>query len=144
MLSLVHHGFVLSETYNSYNRIHAIAAAAAAASLQSSPTLCDLIDGSPPGSSVTGILQARILEWVAISFSNTCMHAKPLQSNFMSNFVAASCPQLSRFMSNSVRPYGQQPSRLLCPRDSPGKNPGVGCHFLLHLQRPSAHQMLVH
>ena len=45
-------------------------AAAAAKSLQSCPTLCDHIDGSPPGSPAPGILQARILEWVAISFSN--------------------------------------------------------------------------
>ena len=48
----------------------AAAAAAAAKSLQSCPTLCDPRDGSPPGSSVPGILQARTLEWVAISFSN--------------------------------------------------------------------------
>ena len=47
-----------------------MAAAAAAKSLQSCPTLCDPIDGSPPGSAVPGILQARTLEWVAISFSN--------------------------------------------------------------------------
>ena len=46
------------------------AAAAAAKSLQSCPTLCDPIDGSPPGSPVPEILQARTLEWVAISFSN--------------------------------------------------------------------------
>ena len=46
------------------------AAAAAAKSLQSCPTLCDPIDGSPPGSPVPGILQARALEWVAISFSS--------------------------------------------------------------------------
>ena len=45
-------------------------AAAAAKSLQSCPTLCDPIDGSPPGSTTPGILQARTLEWVAISFSN--------------------------------------------------------------------------
>ena len=45
-------------------------AAAAAKSLQSCPTLCDPLDGSPPGSPVPGILQARTLEWVAISFSN--------------------------------------------------------------------------
>ena len=48
----------------------AVAAAAAAKSLQSCPTLCDPIDGSPPGSPVPGILQSRTLEWVAISFSN--------------------------------------------------------------------------
>ena len=46
-----------------------VAAAAAAKSLQSCLTLCDPIDGSPPGSSIPGNLQARILEWVAISFS---------------------------------------------------------------------------
>ena len=46
------------------------AAAAAAKSLQSRPTLCDPIDGSPPGSPVPGILQAGTLEWVAIAFSN--------------------------------------------------------------------------
>ena len=47
-----------------------IAAAAAAKSFQLCPTLCHPIDGSPPGSPVPGILQARTLEWVAISFSN--------------------------------------------------------------------------
>ena len=47
----------------------AAAATASAKSLQSCPTLCNPIDGSPPGSSVPGILQARILEWVAIFFS---------------------------------------------------------------------------
>ena len=46
------------------------AAAAAAKSLQSCPILCDPKDGSPPGSAVPGILQARTLEWVAIFFSN--------------------------------------------------------------------------
>ena len=45
-------------------------AAAAAKSLQSCPTLCDSIDGTPPGSPLPGILQARTLEWVVISFSN--------------------------------------------------------------------------
>ena len=55
---------------NSYDRPAAAAAAAAAKSLQSCPTLCNPIDGGPPGSPVPGILQARTLEWVAISFSN--------------------------------------------------------------------------
>ena len=54
--------------YPSY--IYAAAPAAAAKSLQSCPTLCDSIDGSSPGSPVPGILQARTLEWAAISFSN--------------------------------------------------------------------------
>ena len=52
------------------NAAAAAAAAAAAKSLQSCPTLCDPIDGSPPGSPAPGILQARTLEWVAISFSS--------------------------------------------------------------------------
>ena len=53
--------------------------------------LCDPIDGSPPGSSVPGIPQARIMEWVAIAFSNACMHAKALQS----------CPTLCDPMDSS-------------------------------------------
>ena len=61
--------------------LHGSDAAAAAKSLQSCLTLCDHIDSSPPGSLVPGILQARILEWVAISFSNAWMHAKLLQSS---------------------------------------------------------------
>ena len=52
--------------------------AAAAKSLQSCPTLCDPIDSSPPGSPVPGILQARTLEWVAISFSNTYRYSKKI------------------------------------------------------------------
>ena len=52
--------------------LFASAATAAAKSLRSCPTLCDPRDGSPPGSAVPGILQARTLEWVAISFSNAC------------------------------------------------------------------------
>ena len=64
------------------------AAAAAAKLLQSCPTLCDPIDGSPPGSPVPGILQARTLEWVAISFSN----AWKVKSE---SEVAQSCPTLA-------------------------------------------------
>ena len=80
------------------------AAAAAAKSLQSCPTLCDPIDGSPAGSSVPGILQARILEWVAISFSNACTHAKSLQS----------CPTLCDPMDSS--PPGSSVHRILQAR----------------------------
>ena len=54
-----------------YNLHYSInTAAAAAKSLQSCPTLCDPINGSPPGSLIPGILQARTLEWIAISLSN--------------------------------------------------------------------------
>jgi len=58
-------------TYNGILFSQKITAVAAAKSLQSCPTLWDPIDCSPPGFSVHGILQARTLEWVAISFSNT-------------------------------------------------------------------------
>ena len=57
-------------SWGSQSAAAAAAAAAAAKSLQSCPTLCDPIDGSPLGSSVPGILQAGTLEWVAISFCN--------------------------------------------------------------------------
>ena len=63
-------------------------AAAAAKSLQSCPTLCDPIDGSPPSPAVPGILQARTLEWGAVSFSNI-MEVKSESE------VAQSCPTLS-------------------------------------------------
>ena len=90
--------------------------AAAAKSLQSCPTLCDPIDGSPPGSTIPGILQARTLEWVAISFSNAWKRKVKVKS-------------LS--VSDSSRPHGLQPTRLLCPWDFPGKSTGVGCQCLL-------------
>ena len=60
----------------------AAAAAAAAKSLQSCPTLCDPIDGSPQGSPVPGILQARTLEWVAISFSNAWKWSRSVVSDY--------------------------------------------------------------
>ena len=56
--------------FSLYMYIHAAAAAAAAKSLQSCPTLCNPVDGSPPGFPIPRSLQARTLEWVAISFSN--------------------------------------------------------------------------
>ena len=71
--------------------VRRVQSAAAATSRQSFPALCDPMDGSPPGSPVPRILQARTLEWVAISFSNACMHAKPLQS----------CPTLCDLMDGS-------------------------------------------
>ena len=89
--------------------------AAAAKSLQSCPTLCDTIDGSPPGSPVPGILQARTLEWVAISFSNAWKWKVKVKS-------------LSRVWL--LGPHGLQPTRLLRPWDFPGKSTGVGWHTL--------------
>ena len=84
---------------------------AAAKSLQSCLTLCDPVDSSPPGSSVPGILQARTLEWVAISFSNAWKWK---------------VKSLSR--ARLLVTHGLQPARLLRPWDFPGKSPGVGCH----------------
>ena len=81
-----------------------------AKSLQSCPTLCDPIGSSPPGSPVPGILQARTLEWVAISFSNAWKWKVKVKS-------------LSRVRT--------APSRLLHPWHFPGKSTGVGCHCLL-------------
>ena len=92
-------------------------AAAAAKSPQSCPTLCDPTDGSPPGSPVPGILQARTPEWVAISFSNAWKWKW-------------SCS----VMSDSSRPHGLQPTRLLHPWAFPGKSTGVGCHCLLQVK----------
>ena len=60
----------MTKNYISLWKTLVMPAAAAAKSLQSCPTLCDPIDGSPPGSPDPGILQARTLEWVAISFPN--------------------------------------------------------------------------
>ena len=59
------------------------AAAAAARSLQSCPTLCDPVDSSPPGSAVAGILQARTLEWVAISFSISLVASSQNKQTFL-------------------------------------------------------------
>ena len=71
------------------------AAAAAAKSLQLYPTLWDPIDGSPPGSPVPGILQARTLEWVAISFSNAWKWKVKVKS-------LKSCPTLRNLMDCSL------------------------------------------
>ena len=69
--SLIHYSFLNpSETITSEKYAQQINAAAAAKLLQSCLTLWDPTDGSPPGSPVPGVLQARTLEWVAISFSN--------------------------------------------------------------------------
>ena len=87
-------------------------------SLQLCPILWDPRDGSPPGSAIPGILQARTLEWVAISFSNAWKWSRSV-------------------VSDSQRPYGLQPTRLLRPWDFPGKNTGVGCHCLLRIYHKS-------
>ena len=95
------------------------AAAAAAKSLQSCLTLCDPIDGSPPGSSVPGILQARTLEWVAISFSNAWKWKVKVKS--------LSCVRL---LATPWTAAHQAPPSLWFS----SKSTGVGCHCLLHMQ----------
>ena len=90
--------------------------AAAAKSLQSCPTLCDTIDGSPPGSPIPGILQARVLEWVAISFSNAAKQKVKAKS--------PSCVWLLETPWTAA-------TRVLHPWDFPCKSTGVGCHCLL-------------
>ena len=87
--------------------------AVAAKSLQSCPTLCDPIEGSPPGSLIPGILQARTLEWVTISFSN-----------------AWKWKWSRSVVSDPQRLHGLQPTRLPRPWDFPGKSTGVGCHCI--------------
>ena len=95
---------------------------------QSCPTLCNPIDSSPPGLYVHGILQARTLEWVAISFSKRNYRKKESE-------VFQLCLIL--------RPHGLQPIRLLHPWNFPGKSTGVGCHFFLHLYLVGAHSCFV-
>ena len=114
----------------------------AAKSLQPCSTLCDPIDGSPPGFPIPGILQARTLEWVAISFSNAWKWKAKGKSLshvrlFVTPWISARQASLSitnswsllKFMSiESVMPSNHL---ILChPWDSPGKNTGVGCHVL--------------
>ena len=108
---------------------------------QSCPTLCDPVDCSPPGSSVHGILQARILEWVTTLSSRGSSQPRDwtqvsgITGRFFSiwatSVACCCCCEVTSVVSNSVRPHRQQPTRLSHPWDSPGRNTGVGCHFLL-------------
>ena len=91
-------------------------AATTAKSLQSSPTLCNPIDGSPTGSTIPGILQARTLEWAAVSYSNACKWKVKVKS--LSRVRLSATPQTAAY---------QAPN----PWDFPGKSTGVGCHRLL-------------
>ena len=91
---------------------------AAAKSLQSCLTLCDPIDGSPPGSPSLGFFRQE--HWSGLPFPSPMHESKQWK---WSRSVA----------SDSVRPHGLQPTRLCHPWDFPGKSTGVGCHcFLLN------------
>ena len=94
--------------------------AAAAKSLQSCLTLCDPIDGSPRGSPVPGVLQARTLEWVAISFSNAWKWK-----------VKVKLLSLVQLLATPWTAAHQAPR----PWDFLGKSTGVGCHCLLRFLR---------
>ena len=115
---------------------------------QSHLILCDPKDCSPPGSSVHGILQAKILEWAAISYSRGSSRPRDWSQvssafcpgreifHFLTTGAAWEvhcCCWVAAVVPDSVRPHRRQPTRL--PRDSPGKNTGVGCHFLLQCMK---------
>ena len=92
------------------------------------PTLCDPTDCSPPSSSVHGILQARILEWVVIPFSRGSSQPRDrtqvssISGRFFTIWATREAQSLLTCMlSYSVQPYGLQPAKLLCPWDLPGR-----------------------
>ena len=85
--------------------------AAAAKSLQSCPTLCDPIDSSPPGSSILGIFQARVPEWVLVSSKSESVSCSVMYDSSVTPWTIACQAPLSMEFS--------------------GKNPGVGCHSFL-------------
>ena len=148
------HSFT-SKEQASYNFVAAVTIssdfAAAAKWLQSCPTVCDPIDCSPPGSTVPGILQARTLEWVAISFSNawkwkvkvksfshvrllgtpwTAAHQAPLSMGFLRQQYWSGLPLLS------PQQWFWSPPQCHCFHCFPMYLPwsdGTGCHDLRFL-----------
>ena len=95
-------------------------AAAAAKSLQPCPTLCDPIDGSPPGSSIPGTLQARILEWVAISFSNAWKWKVKVKS--LSHVWLLTIPWTVAYQSPPLLGFSRQDYWSALPYPSPMTN----------------------
>ena len=95
------------------------AAAAAAKSLQSCPTLCNPIDGSPPGSTVPGILQARTLEWVAFSFSNAWKWKVKVKS--FSHVWLAAIPWTAAYQAPPSMGFSRQEYWSGVPLPSPWK-----------------------
>ena len=91
--------------------------AAAAKSLQSCPTLCDPIDSSPPGSPVPGILQARTLEWVAISFSNAWKWKVKVKS--LSHVQPSATPWTAAFQAPPSMGFARQEYWSGVPLPSP-------------------------
>ena len=87
-------------------RLQSFPAAAAAKSLQSCPTLCDPLDGSPPGSLVPGILQAITLEWVAISFSNA--RKWKVKVKLLSHFQPSATPWTAAYQASPSMGFSRQ------------------------------------
>ena len=134
---------------------------------QSCLTLGNPPDCSSPGSSVHGIFQARIPEWVDISYSGDLLnpgiepmspvspalagrffitepHWNGIHNRLPSFFhCCCCCCEVASVMSDSVRPHRRQLTRLLYPWDSPGKNTGVGCHFLLQCMKVKSESEVV-
>ena len=100
--------------------------ATAAKSLQSCPTLCDPIDGSPPGSPVPGILQARTLEWVAISFSNAWKWKAKVKS--LSQVWPLATPWTAAYQVPLSMGFSRQEYWSGVPLASPSDREG-GCYF---------------
>ena len=69
---------------------------------------------------------------------------RPLSCYSFSNFSCCCCCKVTSVVSDSVRPHRQQPTRLPCPWDSPGKNTGVGCHFLLQCMKVKSESEVAH
>ena len=104
-----------------------VRAAATAKSLQSCPTLCDPIDGSPPGSPVPGILQAKTLEWVAISFSNAWEWKVKVKS--LSRFRLLATPWTAAYQAPPSMGFSRQEYWSGVPLPSP-------MYHLTQLQNP--------
>ena len=110
---------------------------AAAKSLQSYPTLCDPIDGSPPGSPIPGILQARTLEWVAISFSNAWKWKVKVKS--LSRVRPSATPWTAAFQAPPSMGFSRQEYWSGVPLPSPAevsKTPRIGWFTSLFLKLP--------
>ena len=106
------------------------------------------MDGSPPDSNVHGIFPARILEWLATSFSRRSSRSRDEPTSFacpaLAGWIFTTVPPgkalcvcccITSVTSDSVQPHRRQPTRLPRLWDSPGKNTGVGCHFLLQCMK---------
>ena len=114
---------------------------AAAKSLQSCPTLCDPIDGNPPGSPVPGILQARTLEWVAISFSSAWKWKVKVKS--LSWVRLSATPWTAAYQAPPSMGFSRQKYWSGVPLPSPVLLP-TKCHFLVSHTAHSLHETYLH